>query len=159
MEMARIGWDPAKPLAVQQWQGLIAINYAARAYGITRHESPADALKKCPHLKLVHCLTYRHGDTEPGDHQDAKPETHKVRLQQSSSRADSSRIRSRRGRLKDCLCGVRSSELTRHTRTQISLDHYRRESLKIISIFREFCPVVRTSQRHALAMPQLDARS
>ena len=44
---------------VQQWNGLIAVNYPAREFGITRHESPAEALKKCPNIMLVHCATYR----------------------------------------------------------------------------------------------------
>jgi hypothetical protein len=32
-----VGLDPATPVACQQWTGLIAINYPARAFGITRH--------------------------------------------------------------------------------------------------------------------------
>ncbi|KAM0791567.1 hypothetical protein ACM66B_006013 [Microbotryomycetes sp. NB124-2] len=100
-EMARLGIDPKQPLAVQQWNGLIAVNYPARAYGITRHEPPAEALKKCPDLMLVHVATYRIGDPEPGYWTGAKPETHKV-----------------------------------------SLDPYRRESLRILKCFSEFGPVV-----------------
>lgn len=42
MEMARLKLDPTVPLAVQQWQGLIAVNYAAREFGISRHESPRE---------------------------------------------------------------------------------------------------------------------
>lgn len=101
--MQRLGIDPSTPLAVrrailrrpggacgageltpctlqvQQWNGLIAVNYPARVFGITRHESPADALLKCPELMLVHCATYRQGDKEPGYWGDnPKPETHKV---------------------------------------------------------------------------------
>ncbi|GAA5950553.1 hypothetical protein JCM3765_000526 [Sporobolomyces pararoseus] len=103
MEQNRIGFDPTQPLATQQWNGLIAVNYPARAYGITRHETPAEALKKCPHLKLVHVQTYRNGDTEPGYWEDPPPSpaTHKV-----------------------------------------SLDMYRKESRKILSVFQEFCPIV-----------------
>ncbi|KAK4047138.1 N-acetyltransferase eso1 [Microbotryomycetes sp. JL201] len=100
-EMARLGIDPKQPLAVQQWNGLIAVNYPARAHGITRHEPPAEALKKCPDLMLVHVATYRIGDPEPGYWTGAKPETHKV-----------------------------------------SLDPYRRESLRILKCFSEFGPVV-----------------
>ncbi|GAA5979667.1 hypothetical protein JCM5350_003804 [Sporobolomyces pararoseus] len=103
MEMVRLKLDPTQPMATQQWNGLIAVNYPARAYGITRHETPAEALKKCPHLKLVHVQTYRNGDTEPGYWEDPPPSpaTHKV-----------------------------------------SLDMYRKESRKILSVFQEFCPVV-----------------
>lgn len=103
MEMARLNSPPDIPLAVRQWNGLIAVNYAARACGITRHESPAEALIKCPELVMVHVATYRGGDTEPGywEGDDVLPTTHKV-----------------------------------------SLDAYRRESLKIIKVFSEFCPIV-----------------
>lgn len=81
-EMSRLGISSDIPFAVQQWQGLIAVNYAARAFGITRHESPSEALKKCPALVLQHVATYRNGDTEPGywEGDDVKPETHKVSL-------------------------------------------------------------------------------
>ncbi|GAA5820714.1 hypothetical protein JCM11251_003125 [Rhodosporidiobolus azoricus] len=80
MEMARLGIPEDQPMAVQQWQGLIAVNYPARRFGITRHESPGEALKKCPHLKLVHVQTYKNGESEPGYWEGAKPETHKVSL-------------------------------------------------------------------------------
>ncbi|GAA5820482.1 hypothetical protein JCM3770_005545 [Rhodotorula araucariae] len=80
MEMARLAIPDDQPMAVQQWNGLIAVNYPARAYGITRHETPAEALKKCPDLRLVHVQTYKNGETEPGYWDGAKPETHKVSL-------------------------------------------------------------------------------
>ncbi|GAA5939375.1 DNA-directed DNA polymerase eta [Sporobolomyces koalae] len=82
MEMVRLKLDPTQPMATQQWNGLIAVNYPARAYGITRHETPAEAIKKCPHIRLVHVQTYRNGDTEPGYWEDPppSPHTHKVSL-------------------------------------------------------------------------------
>ncbi|GAA5864259.1 hypothetical protein JCM3774_001272 [Rhodotorula dairenensis] len=80
MEMARLKIPADQPMAVQQWNGLIAVNYPARAYGITRHETPAEALKKCPDLMLVHVQTYKNGETVPGYWDGAKPETHKVSL-------------------------------------------------------------------------------
>ncbi|KAJ2451939.1 N-acetyltransferase eso1 [Coemansia sp. RSA 2424] len=36
VEQLRLGIGPDVPLAVQQWQGLIAVNYAARARGVKR---------------------------------------------------------------------------------------------------------------------------
>ena len=45
------------PLAVQQWQGLIAVNYAARAAGVKRHMRVPEALRACPGLRLVHVET------------------------------------------------------------------------------------------------------
>lgn len=43
-------------------QGLIAINYPARAFGITRHLSVTEALKLCPSLVAQHVATWREGD-------------------------------------------------------------------------------------------------
>ncbi|SCV72050.1 BQ2448_4744 [Microbotryum intermedium] len=128
MEMARLGIDPATPLAVQQWQGLIAVNYPARKFGITRHETPAEALKKCPHLVMVHCATYKEGDTEPSyDNPHPTPATHKVRPGH---------------------CRFRFAPRADYVLSQISLDHYRRESLKvrvlnkIIKVFTSHIPTV-----------------
>jgi DNA polymerase eta len=61
-ETVRLGLDPALPLAVQQWQGLIAINYPARAYGLSRHVTSAEALRVCPELILQHVATWKEGD-------------------------------------------------------------------------------------------------
>eukprot|EP00775_Hariotina_reticulata_P003602 gene3602-3867_t len=55
MHDTRKGWLCATPL--QQWQGLIAVNYAARAAGVTRHMRVAEAIKICPELQLVHVQT------------------------------------------------------------------------------------------------------
>ncbi|PWZ02949.1 DNA/RNA polymerase [Testicularia cyperi] len=99
-EASRLGLDATVvPIAVQQWQGLIAVNYPARDAGVSRFESIPDALKKCPDLHLVHVATYAHGSNQAEYHVDPKPETHKV-----------------------------------------SLDPYRRESNKILSIFKSTCP-------------------
>ncbi len=78
VEQHRLGLDASVPLgslfaldfaqknpadrssaAVQQWQGLIAVSYAARAFGIKRHDTAPEALKKCPQLRLVHVATYK----------------------------------------------------------------------------------------------------
>ncbi|KAJ9118690.1 hypothetical protein QFC22_003910 [Naganishia vaughanmartiniae] len=93
--MVRLGIADDQPVGVQQWRGLIAINYPARKFGITRHMTAEEAKKKCPSLRTVHVATYREGDAEPGRWDDADPRTHKV-----------------------------------------SLDPYRRESAKIIAIFK-----------------------
>ncbi|KAI8462258.1 MAG: hypothetical protein J3K34DRAFT_200570 [Monoraphidium minutum] len=57
VEQLRLGIPRDTPCAVQQWQGLIAVNYAARAAGITRHMRAPDATKLCPGLRLVHVQT------------------------------------------------------------------------------------------------------
>ncbi|PWN51631.1 DNA/RNA polymerase [Violaceomyces palustris] len=100
-EASRLGLDPKTvPIAVQQWQGLIAVNYPARDRGISRFETIENALKKCPELRLVHVPTYSEGCDVASYHPDPRPETHKV-----------------------------------------SLDNYRRESRKIIDIFRSTLPL------------------
>ncbi|KAJ3516139.1 hypothetical protein NLJ89_g1316 [Agrocybe chaxingu] len=100
-EMVRLGVDPETPLVVLQWDMLIAVNYPARKYGISRMDKKKDALKKCPHVKIVHVATYKEGEKEPGYWDDVDTKTHKV-----------------------------------------SLDHYRRESLKIAALFKELLPGV-----------------
>jgi nucleotidyltransferase/DNA polymerase involved in DNA repair len=55
--MKRLGVPRDVPFAVQQWQGLIAVNYPARAAGITRHMRVPEALKACPALRLAHVET------------------------------------------------------------------------------------------------------
>ena len=57
VEQKRLGIPRAKPVAVQQWEGLIAVNYAARAAGITRHMRVAEARQKCPELICCHVQT------------------------------------------------------------------------------------------------------
>jgi DNA polymerase eta len=81
-EMVRLGVPEDQPLAVQQWcvfadspsilallceltrqrQGLIAVNYPARAYGIGRMCTVTEAKKMCPNLIAQHVATWREGD-------------------------------------------------------------------------------------------------
>jgi hypothetical protein len=78
-EQVRLGVDPSRPLVVRQWDALIAVNYPARAFGITRMSSWRDALKKCPELTVVHVATYKEGDNAPGYWDNPDTATHKVR--------------------------------------------------------------------------------
>jgi len=57
VEQKRLGIPAEVPCAVQQWEGLIAINYAARAKGITRHMRVHEAKARCPELVCVHVQT------------------------------------------------------------------------------------------------------
>ncbi|KAG4437702.1 hypothetical protein IFR05_006826 [Cadophora sp. M221] len=81
-EMVRLGVKEDQPLAVQQWQGLIAINYPARAFKLARHVSPTEAKKLCPNIILQHVATWREGDETWAYHDDAASNiaTHKVSL-------------------------------------------------------------------------------
>ena len=98
-EQVRLGIDPALPLVVLQWDSLIAVNYPARKFGISRMDKLREAKKRCPDLVVVHVATYKEGEAEPGYWENPDTRTHKV-----------------------------------------SLDHYRRESMKIIQLFKEGLP-------------------
>ena len=57
-EMIRLNISKDKPLAVQQWHGLLAINYVARKFGISRDTLAKDAKKLCPEIILPHVDTF-----------------------------------------------------------------------------------------------------
>lgn len=100
-EAARLGIDSfAVPLAVQQWQGLIAVSYKARDFGIGRHCDIDKARTLCPELVAVHVQTIAPGASEAAYNDNPRPQTHKV-----------------------------------------SLDPYRRESRKILAVFKQTCPL------------------
>ncbi len=60
--MVRLGVPEDQPLAVQQWSGLIAVNYPARTFGVSRFLDLAEAKKKCPQLICQHVATWKEGD-------------------------------------------------------------------------------------------------
>lgn len=66
----------------QQWQGLIAINYPARKFGLNRHITIKEAKKLCPDLIMQHVATWKEGDERWAYHKDAFAHiaTHKVSL-------------------------------------------------------------------------------
>lgn len=66
VEHRRLGIPREVPLAVQQWDGLIAVNYPARDYGITRHMRAKEAISICPNIRLVHVQTIGDGDSTNG---------------------------------------------------------------------------------------------
>jgi nucleotidyltransferase/DNA polymerase involved in DNA repair len=70
VEHKRLNIPREVPLAVQQWQGIIAVNYPARAAGIKRHLNVAEAKKQCPALVLVHVETIGGDDDEENDDAD-----------------------------------------------------------------------------------------
>lgn len=61
-EQIRLGLPTSQPLAVQQWQGLIAINYAARNFGLNRFIRLQEAQQKCPELICQHVPTWKEGE-------------------------------------------------------------------------------------------------
>jgi DNA polymerase eta len=80
VEHVRLGIPLSTPLAVQQWLGIIAVNYSARAKGIKRFHNINEAKVLCPELVSVHVATYAEGDLEPKYHPNPSARTHKVSL-------------------------------------------------------------------------------
>ncbi|KAI9882060.1 MAG: hypothetical protein M1823_006203 [Watsoniomyces obsoletus] len=81
-ETVRLGIPEDQPLAVQQWGGLIAINYPARAFGLTRFATAVEAKKACPHIITQHVATWKEGQEKWAYYDDAAENiaTHKVSL-------------------------------------------------------------------------------
>lgn len=86
-EMVRLGTDKDTPLVVLQWESLIAVNYPARKYGISRMDKLKDAKRRCPELVIVHVATYKEGEKEPGYWKNVDTNTHKVCLWMNSMMA------------------------------------------------------------------------
>ncbi|OHF01628.1 sister chromatid cohesion protein Eso1 [Colletotrichum orchidophilum] len=61
-ESVRLGLPPSKPLAVRQWNAIIALNYAAKERGLKRTISAEEACRLCPDIVLQHVPTWREGD-------------------------------------------------------------------------------------------------
>ena len=80
-EMVRLGVSKDTPLVVLQWDLLIAVNYPARKYGISRLKKPnlKELKEKYPDLVVVHVATYKEGEKEPGYWDNVDTKTHKVR--------------------------------------------------------------------------------
>jgi DNA polymerase eta len=90
-EMVRLGVAEDQPLAVQQWQGLIAVNYPARAFGLNRFIAIPEAKKLCPQLIMQHVATWREGD----DHWAYRPDSSK-HIHTDKVSLDPYRLQSRR---------------------------------------------------------------
>jgi DNA polymerase eta len=102
-ETVRLGIDPSNPLAVQQWQGLIAINYPARAYGLSRHVTISEAKEKCPEIICQHVATWKEGDTKWSYSEDSDQVAKEIAIRKVS--LDPFRIQSRKilALIKECL--------------------------------------------------------
>lgn len=61
-EMVRLGLPTDQPLAVQQWNAIIALNYPARDYGLKRGIPADEAKLRCPTLHVQHVATWRRGE-------------------------------------------------------------------------------------------------
>ena len=118
-EMVRLGVPEDQPLAVRQWQGLIAINYPARAYGLNRHVTVQEAQQKCPEIIVQHVATWKEGETGWAYRDDAYKNsgTHKVSL-------DPYRLQSRRilALIKDALPAAPMQKVEKASIDEVYLD-------------------------------------
>jgi DNA polymerase eta len=87
-------------------QALIAVNYPARKFGLTRHITITEAKKLCPNLIVQHVATWKEGEEKWAYHDDAAAHigTHKVSL-------DPYRLESRR--ILACIKDVLPTKLQR----------------------------------------------
>lgn len=79
-EQVRLNLSKTDPVVCRQWNGLIAISYAARQYGVTRNEPAMAARAKCPDIVFAHVATFLKGDTAWAYHENPRKATHKVSL-------------------------------------------------------------------------------
>ncbi|ROW10261.1 hypothetical protein VMCG_01715 [Cytospora schulzeri] len=79
-EMRRLDIPDDQPLAVQQWQGLIAVNYPARDRGVGRFTDINEAKKMCENLICQHVATWREGEENWAYRDDPMVNTDKVSL-------------------------------------------------------------------------------
>ena len=90
VEQVRLKLDSSIPIVVQQWSSLLAVNYSARGFGVTRHMNIIQARQKCPSLVSVHTCAYELPKTAGSSKCDLKvfkpneappdPQYHKVSL-------------------------------------------------------------------------------
>ncbi|CAK7223773.1 N-acetyltransferase eso1 [Sporothrix bragantina] len=83
-EMRRLGTADDTPLVVQQWRNIIAVNYPARAFGITRMITAIEAKRLCPDLVLQHVPTWKEGESQWAYHDEDSHNAvaqHKVSLE------------------------------------------------------------------------------
>lgn len=92
VETFRLNLREDQPLAVQQWGGLIAIGYPARAQGVTRFMDMKEAKKKCPQLICSHVATWREGDDKWAYRDDAAEHIHTDKVSLDPFRQESRKI-------------------------------------------------------------------
>ena len=91
-EMVRLGVAEDQPLAVQQWSGLIAVNYPARKFGVTRFLDLAEAKKLCPQLICQHVATWKEGEDKWAYREQSTKQIHAEKVSLDPYRLQSRRI-------------------------------------------------------------------
>ncbi|KAG5360818.1 N-acetyltransferase eso1 [Yarrowia sp. B02] len=80
VEQVRLGLPPDTPVACRQWDGLIAVGYAARSSGITRHMRAPEAQKLCPELVMAHAASFKRGEDMWAYHPHPTADDYKISL-------------------------------------------------------------------------------
>ncbi|KAM5435839.1 N-acetyltransferase eso1 [Microsporum ferrugineum] len=91
-EMVRLNTPRDQPLAVQQWQSLIAVNYPARPFGVSRMITAEEAKKLCPQLLTPHVATFREGEGENWAYREGDYSVQKDKVSLDPYRAESRKI-------------------------------------------------------------------
>lgn len=91
-EGIRLNLPEDQPLAVQQWSGLIAINYPARAFGISRFHPLSEAYKLCPNLIAQHVATWKEGEEKWAYREDAFKNMNSMKVSLDPYRMESRKI-------------------------------------------------------------------
>jgi DNA polymerase eta len=90
--MVRLGLADDQPLAVQQWSGLIAVNYPARKFGVTRFLDLAEAKKLCPQLICQHVATWKEGEDKWAYREPSTKQIHSEKVSLDPYRLQSRKI-------------------------------------------------------------------
>jgi DNA polymerase eta len=134
VEHKRLGIPPTTPLAVQQWNMMIAVNYAARPFGIKRGMKAEECRKRCPGIQLVHVeVLDNNNSTSSASLFAAEAAGESSSSSSSSSSSTSSKSSSR----------PNTYGKTRQWGdvSKASLERYRRASEEIMAVFSRYIPL------------------
>jgi DNA polymerase eta len=146
VEHKRLNIPTSTPLAVQQWGGVIAINYAARGppYNIKRGMKPEECKRRCPNIQLIHVEVISANDVEGSSRVVGEANENLLSSPSSSSNiglsSPSSSVTSSSASISSLSFKYAHGRSAQET-SKVSLERYRRASEKIMSIIERFCPL------------------
>ena len=137
VEHERTGIARHEPLAVQQWDGLIAVNYVARAKGVSRHMRVREAKKLCPEPHLVH-VEIIYGDTATAERLSLEPSLVDADTNESCGANAAADVGA------DVPVGAESTQEERR-KGKVSLQRYRNASAQVFDALAPFGVVEKAS--------------
>ena len=117
--MVRLGVAEDQPLAVQQWSGLIAVNYPARKFGVSRFLDLSEAKKLCPQLICQHVATWKEGEEKWAYREQSTKQVHSEKVSLDPYRLQSRRILAT---IKDVLPGPPVQRVEKASIDEVFLD-------------------------------------